>query len=127
MSGEVQVHFFWGAEVKLVPFHLHPIGVRSEFPCADANHNILELGVLAIHVVCVAGGNQGNTHSVGNLDRPRHLLTLDFDFVIHDLNEKSIAKDAIEPLSHFDRLLDGRVGVVALQDSTREFAGDTTA
>ena len=64
----------------------------------------------------VAGCNQRNTHAIGNLDCACHLLALDFEFVVHDLDKESIAEHAIEPLSDFDGFLDGRVGVVALED-----------
>ena len=124
MTWEVAIHFFLRPQVELVTLHLHSIAVGPELACTYAKQNVLDLGVLAVDVVGVAGCNQRNTHAISNLDCTRHLLALDFELVVHDLDKEPITEHAIEPLGNFDCFLDRGVGVVTLEDRTGEFAGD---
>ncbi len=127
MTGEVLVHLLLRSEIKLIPLHRHSVSIGSEFSGRDAEEDVLHLGVFAVDVVGIARRDQGDTDSVGNVDRAGHLLALDLELVVHDLDEESIFEDPREPLRYLDGILDGPVGVVSLENSAREFAGDAAA
>ena len=71
LAGEGGVHFFRAAQIKLVGFHAHAVGVGAELARVDAQENVLGLGVFAQDVVHVAGGHGGHAHLPGQIDRGR--------------------------------------------------------
>ena len=80
-------------------------------PVLMQRHDVLCLGVIPVDIVCIAGCHQGDTQTLGHVDRSFHGETLDFNAVVHDFNEISVTKQVLEPLSHFHRLL--QVGFTA--------------
>ena len=69
-AGKGRVHLIRAAEKELVGFHPHAVRVGTELARVDAQQDVLGLGVLAVDIVDVAGGHQGNTQPLGNLHRP---------------------------------------------------------
>ena len=99
---------------------MHSVAVSPKLSRADTQQYVLNFGVFAIDVVRIAGSNQRNSDPIGDFDGARHLLALDLEFVVHDLDKESITEHTLKPLCYVDRFLDCCVRVVTFEDSPRE-------
>ena len=104
VPGKRRVHLLRAAEVELVAFHPHPVGVGAELAGVDAEQHVLGLGVLAMDVVDVAGGDQRQAHLLGHLDGALHGHPLDLQAVVLDLDEVAVAEEPVEPGGHLTGL-----------------------
>ena len=68
----------------------------------------------------------GKPHSLGDLDRTFQLQLLDFDVVVHDLDEVTIVEHAVEPPRNVAGLLFHLGGINPFDHGAAEFAADTT-
>ncbi len=125
ITGEDRVHLLGAAEIELVGFHPHTVGVGAEFARIHAEQDILGLGILAEHVVDVAGGHQGQAHAVGQIDRAFHGDPLLFDAVVLDLDEVSVAENLVVPGGRLAGFF--HAGRTAHQQAAVQLAGDAAA
>ena len=102
-AGKGRVHLLGAAEIELVALHPHAVGVGAELARVDAQQDVLGLGVLAVDVVDVAGGHQGNAQPMGHLDRPLHRQPLRFQVVVLNLDVVVVAEEFLEPGGDFQR------------------------
>ncbi len=125
LPGKGRVHFLGTAEIKLVGFHAHAVGVGAELAGVDAEENVLGLGVFAADVMHVAGGHGGHAHLPGQIDRRRqgdplrlHAVVLDFDVI-------SLAENLLEPGDNLPGFF--QVRLVAREDQPIDLAGNAAA
>ena len=91
-AGEGGVHFGRAAEMELIGFHPHAVGVGAELAGVDAEHDVLGVGIFLIDVVGIAGGDEGDAHLAGDFDGAFHLAALDFDAVVLNFDEVAVAE-----------------------------------
>ena len=125
LAGKGGVHLLGAAEIELVAVHPHAVGVGAELARVHAQQHVLGLGVLAEHVMDVAGGHQGQAHAVGQVDGRLHGHALDFQVVVLDLDEVAVAEELVEPGGRLPGLL--QVGLAAGQQQAVQLAGNAAA
>ena len=98
--------------------HLEPVGRVDGLPLLDADHHVLRLGVLGVHVVQVVGDDERDLRAARDLADAFTLPLLLGDPVVHELEEVvARAEDLLVLVRDLHR------GVDALfQQRAREFA-----
>ena len=71
--GETRLHFFGGAQIKLIGRVAQAFALRQESLCADANQTIVGMRVRLLDVVNVVCGNELEAEFLG----PREQMTID--------------------------------------------------
>jgi hypothetical protein len=97
VAGESRVHLDRALEVELVRVHPHPRVVAAEAAGVDAQEDVLGLGILAVDVVAVAGGDRRDPQLAGDLQGRVGHLPLHLEAVVLDLDEVAVAERPLEP------------------------------
>ena len=110
--GEHPAHLRGGLHVVLVAVELEAVVVLEQRPGLHAQQRVVGLGVVAVGVVAVVGGQQRGLELAGYLQQLRQDLALRGDAVVLKLDEVAVtAEDVLEA----GRLGEGLVGVAPQQ------------
>ncbi len=119
------VHLLGTAEEELVRLHPHAVGVGAELAGVDAEQDVLSLGVFAVDVVDVAGGDQGNSEAFGHAHGPVHHRPLRFQVVVLNLDVIIVAEELAIPGGDFEGFCEVRLA--AGQQRAAQLAGGAAA
>ena len=106
---ENRVHLLGAFQVQLLGGETQPLFILQHLAGLDADQGVLGLGMLAAEVMGVIGGHQRDFQLPGDLDQPGHLLALDIQAVVHDLDKEVVLA---EQVAQRGRALEGLVEAV---------------
>ena len=118
--GERFVHLLGRFDEELVALQLHTSFIRDDCSRVDAQQDVVRLGVVAVEVVRVVGGDQGDPGSAGDIDGSNQALLLNPQSGVLDLEVEVLAKDLLVPADQLGRLV-----VTPGEDVVREFTRGT--
>ena len=118
--GEQRSHFLRAFQIVVVAVEPHAVRVVDGLAHLDAEQDIVELAVLALHVMAVVRRDEADAVLVRELDETFVRLALLGQAVILDLEEIIVLAEDVDVLAH------ERVGLVkiARDQRARHFAGD---
>ena len=110
--GEQRAHLGRGLQVELLGVELEPVGVVAGRPRLHAQQRVVRLGVVAVDVVAVVGGQQRRPDVLGDLDQLGVRLVLLGEAVVLQFDEEVVLpEDLLEPGGGL-----GGAGDVALEE-----------
>lgn len=87
--------------MESVVFHFHAFFVVNGSASIYAEHYVLDFGVGLSEVVCVVGGDEGESHFLGEVDGAFEAVSLDFEAGVLDFEIEAITEDAGVPFDEF--------------------------
>ena len=113
-----RIHLIRRTHMQTVMLHLHTFFVIDGRASIHAQHDVLNLGVRLSQIVRVVGGNQRQTHTIGQIHRQLQTLTLNLKAGVLYFHVKAVAEDSHIPLSQLACLIP-----IVSQQQARQFRG----
>ena len=100
LVGKRGVHLLRAAQIELIAFHAHALLVGEGRTSIHAEQNVVRVGVILVEVMGIVGGDQRQTHLLGQIDDPLGTDSLVLQTGILDLQIVPVAEHLRVPGDH---------------------------